>query len=312
MSAKDVMKKMMVASKITIHWVGASKVMGRGIRETMASAVEAEESSITASKRLYNSRIECIREINALKSKIREFWLEMSLPYVEPGIRLIKADEVEEFNHRMGVWAGLLKTAAERVQEMREVIIQDAKERLGKAFDPSNYPQDLSASFGLEWCLPEIAPPEYLAIKHPEIHQQEKEKFEAKMQEAVELAEEMFLAELKELVERLKGKLVPDADGREKKFHQTTITGFQEFFEKFQNLYIGDGEELENLVAQTKEVLAGVDAKDLKKSKVMQEDVLKGLKEVELNLTTLVVKKPRRALKLKTKDAKDQLQGCVA
>ena len=37
-----------------------------------------------------------------MRSQIISFWKGLSLPYPEPGVRLLKQDDVGNFNQRMG------------------------------------------------------------------------------------------------------------------------------------------------------------------------------------------------------------------
>lgn len=311
MSLVDQLKESTIATRVTFHWFGASRKMEEHLKNRMADAIEADEGSLTISKRLYNVKIESIKKINALKSQIKQYWEQMTLPYAEHGIRLLKKEDLEAFNLKMGELKFELQTAALVVHLHRQEILEDAQERLKQAFNPSNYPEDFASLFGMEWSFPSLEPPDYLAQLSPKVYQIEQEKAEQRFRETIELAEQMFLQELKDLVSHLQEKLTPGPDGKAKVFHASAIANLHEFFDRFQKMSIGSSKELDSFVQEAKSMVAGIDAKDLRSSKELRAQIAQEMGSLSEKLTPLIVNKPRRAITKPSAQARQE-QPCLS
>ena len=67
----------------------------------------------------------------------------MSLPYPEPGVRLIRQDEVEEFDRQMADFKAELDDAVARPRPPLRELKAAARERLGSLYNPADYPRAL-------------------------------------------------------------------------------------------------------------------------------------------------------------------------
>ena len=190
----------------------------------------------------------------------------------------------------------MLHELAATVQQWREPILQDAMTRLQKAYNPANYPQDLSTLFSVEWSFPSVEPPSYLEKLCPALYEQEKQRVQARFDEAVNLAEQAFLHEFQQLVGVLHERLTPGPDGVKKKIHESAVQNLTDFFTKFQKLNLTNNQELETLVNEAKALTAGVDADDLRKSAVLRNEIAQDLGKLKEKITPLVVNKPRRSI----------------
>ena len=120
-----------------------------------------------------------------------------------------------------------------------------AQQRLGRLFNLSDYPASLSGLFAVEWNFPSIEPPDYLRQLNPELYEQECRRVSARFDEALQLAEQAFLAELSQLVTHLSDRLSGTEDGKPKVFRDSAIANLNEFFERFKHLNIGSNDELD-------------------------------------------------------------------
>jgi hypothetical protein len=304
------LKASTTATRVSFKWLGLTCKMEDTQKEEMAATVEAEADSISVSKRLYNNKLACIKKAQKVKGKIKEYWERVTLPYVDPGVRLLKRASLTEFNEQMTKLQEELSEAAQEVQAAREEILNDARKRLQKAFNEANYPQDLSTLFGVEWSFPSIEPPNYLAQMAPHVYEQEKQRAAAKLEEAIALAEQAFLQEFKGIVSHLHECLAPTADGKRKIFRDSAVNNFQEFFQRFKALSVGSSQELEGLVSQATELMQGVKADELRKGNLLRNEVSQGLADIKQKLAPLVVDKPRRNI-IKPLPKKEEPAQCA-
>src|SRR5919204_634220 len=79
--------------------------------------------------------------------------------------------------------------------------------RLGRLFDPGDYPQQVRGLFGVEWDFPSVEPPSYLLRIAPEVYEQERQRVAARFEEAVKLAEQAFASEFARLLAHLTERL---------------------------------------------------------------------------------------------------------
>ena len=71
------------------------------------------------------------------------FWRGVSLPYPEPGIRLIRQDDLAMFDVQFTTLKAELAEAVGRLDEHYRELKQAARDRLGRLFNPADYPPSL-------------------------------------------------------------------------------------------------------------------------------------------------------------------------
>jgi hypothetical protein len=91
------LRSTMAAVRVSFTWLGTTKTLSPEQRAQAASAFDAEAQSLSAGKKLLDVRHPAFRSVTAIRGKIGSYWKGLSLPYPEPGVRLIKQDRVEEF-----------------------------------------------------------------------------------------------------------------------------------------------------------------------------------------------------------------------
>jgi hypothetical protein len=167
----------------------------------------------------------------------------------EPGIRLIRQDDLGAFDVQMTTLRAELDEGVARLDEHYSELKLAAR-RLGALFNPADYPPSLVGLFAVEWDFPSIEPPSYLRQLSPELYRQEQARMTARFDEAVRLAEEAFTSELGQLVSHLSERLTGQQDGKPKVFRDSAIGNLLEFFERFRQLNVGSSEQLDGLVDQ--------------------------------------------------------------
>src|SRR5690606_22627050 len=105
-----------------------------------AEHFDADSKSLSAAKRLLDTRDPAYRAVVRVRSKATQYWKSVTAPYPEPGIRLIRRDLVALFDQRMTALRRELGEAATALQEKYFELRQRAEEKLGTLFNPSDYP----------------------------------------------------------------------------------------------------------------------------------------------------------------------------
>ena len=218
----------------------------------------------------------------------------MSLPYPEPGIRLIRQDAITDFDSRLAIFRDELGQAVEVLDGRYDEMRNAARDRLGELFNPSDYPPSLAGTFAIEHEYPSVEPPSYLRQLNPELYEQECQRVQARFNEAVQLAEQAFIDELSQLVEHLAERLSGQVDGKPKVFRDSAVANLTEFFERFGQLNIRSNSELDELVSNAQQVVRGVQPSELRNNQSLRHDVSSQLARVQSVLDGLLIDRPRR------------------
>jgi len=259
-----------------------------------AESFGAEGEYLSAGKKLLNVRHPKFKAVTQIRGRASQFWKAMSLPFPEPGLRLIRQGDIESVNREMTALKSELDEAVDELDGHYEELKSAARERLGNLYNEGDYPATLVGLFDIGWEFPSVEPPNYLQRLSPELYRRECERIEARFDEAVRLAEDAFTEELTQLVAHLSDRLSGGQDGKPKIFRDTAITNLTEFFQRFGRLNIRSNDELDELVEQAQEIVRGVQPQQLRENLDLRKHVADQLGNVQNALDDLLVDRPRR------------------
>ena len=284
----------MAAVRVSLSWLGVHKTLTSEQRSQAADAFGAEGTFLSAGKKLLDTAHPSFKAVTVVRGRITSLWKSMSLPFPEPGIRLIRQDQIETFDRQITLLKGELEEAVWELNRHYDQLKSAARRRLGSLYNESDYPASLLGLFQVAWDYPSVEPPNYLRDLNPELYQQECERVTARFDEAVRLAEQAFIEELQSLVAHLSERLTGEADGKPKIFRDSAVNNLTEFFERFQQLNVRSNEELDQLVEQCQGVIRGVQPQLLRDDQGIRERVAAELGGVQTTLDDLLVDRPRR------------------
>jgi hypothetical protein len=287
----------MAAVRVSFTWLGTRKSLTSEQRDEAAQPFDADGGVISAGKKLLDTRHPAFKAVTAIKTKIANTWKEMSLPYPEPGVRLIKRDQIDEFVSLMTDYKYELIDAVANLDRHFEELKTAAAERLGRLFNPADYPETLIGLFDVTWDFPSVEPPDYLRELNPALFEQENARIAARFDEAVQLAEQAFLGEFSKLVNHLSERISGSGeDGKCMIFRDSAIGNLTEFFERFRSLNVHSNDQLDELVNQAKRAVRGVAAQDLRDGGDVRQRVASELSRVRSTLDEMLVDRPRRKI----------------
>jgi hypothetical protein len=172
----------------------------------------------------------------------------------------------------------------------------EAERRLGTLFNASDYPTTLDGLFDLEVTYPAIEPPAYLVSLHPEVYQQEQARVRERFENAVELAEQAFAAELQRLSAHLAERPTGLHDGQLKVFRDSAVENLREFFERFRRLNIRSSPELNMQVEEAQQVITGIEPQQLRDSVRLRQMVSRDFEQIQASVGEMLVGMPRKAI----------------
>jgi hypothetical protein len=293
-TASERLRGTMAAARLSFTWLGTRKTLTVEQKNQAADSFGAEGKFLSAGKKLLDTAHPAFKAVTAIKGRCQSYWRAVSLPYPEPGIRLIRQLSIDEFDAKIGTFHQELTEAVDELDRHYAELRSAARSRLGDLFDPSDYPTSLLGLFGIEHDYPSVEPPSYLRQLNPELYEQECQRMQARFEEAVQLAESAFTEELSKLVEHLSERLSGEVDGKAKVFRDTAITNLTEFFERFRSLNVRSNEQLDELVGRTQQLVGGVEPQQLRDSTTLRQRLVTQLAGVQSSLDGLMVDRPRR------------------
>ncbi len=285
----------MAACRVSWTWLGTQKTLTAEQKARAAEAFDAEGTSLSAGKKLLDTGHPAYRAVTAVRGKVDAHWRGLTLPFPEPGVRLIRHDGVEDFAERMAYYRGELDDAVANLDRHYGELKRAAAERLGSLYNPSDYPETLVGLFGVAWDFPNVEPPDYLVQLAPGVYEQEQARVSARFEEAVELAERAFLDEFSRLVAHLCERAT-DESGGPKVFRDSAVANLIDFFERFRSLNVRSDAQLDALVAEAQRAVRGVGPRDLRESGSLRGEVAGRLASVRDGLDAMLVDRPRRRI----------------
>lgn len=290
------LQQTMAAARVSFTWFGTRRSLTPQQRQEAAEAFSAEGRYVSAGKKLLDTSHPSFKAVTAVRGRAVAYWRGVSLPYPEPGVRLIRQDRVEPFDLQMRELREELAEAVGALDGQYAALRADARARLGRLFNERDYPPSLQTLFELQWDFPAVTPPDYLRQLSPALYEQEAARVAARFEQAVALAEQTFTAELAKLVSHLTERLTGDADGKPKVFRDSAVENLAEFFQRFRQLNVRSSPQLDELVDRAQRAVRGVGADDLRSGGELRQRVASQLAAVQSQLDGLLVDRPRRRI----------------
>lgn len=291
------------AARVSFTWLGVRKTLTPSQKAQAAEQFGAEGNFLSAGKKLLDTRHASFQAVTSLRHRIGSYWRFLSLPYPEPGLRLIRQGDIESFTLQMRQFKSELDSAVEDLNRHYADLRSAARERLGSLYNDADYPPTLVGLFDVQFDFPSVEPPEYLLRLSPQLYQEERARITARFDEAVRMAEEGFVSEFAKLVSHLVERLGSEADGTRKVFRDSAIGNLTEFFQRFRNLDVGSSQELDRLVETAQKAISGVEPQAVRDSDGLRQHVATQLSAVSASLEQLLVDQPRRRILRPTREA---------
>jgi hypothetical protein len=284
----------MAAVRVSVSWLGVRKTLTPEQKAQAAESFGAEGQFLSAGKKLLDTRHPAFKAVTGVRTRLLAYWKGMTLPYPEPGIRLIRQTDIAGFDLQMATLRAELAEAVDQLDRHYAELKTAARARLGSLFNSSDYPQRLHQLFAVEWDFPSVEPPHYLRDLSPELYEQEQARVAARFDEAVRLAEEAFASELDRLVSHLSERITGTDDGKPKIFRDSAVTNLTEFFERFRTLSVRSSAELDGLVDRVQNLVRGIEPQHLRETQPLRARIARELSGVQAVLDGLLVDRPRR------------------
>src|SRR5262249_26090898 len=179
-------------------------------------------------------------------------------PHPAPGGRPPRQSDIEAFVHTLKGFRDELVQAEADLNAAYDEIKADARRRLGRLYNPADYPPEVRGLFQVDWDFPSVEPPSYLLRIAPEVYDQERQRVAARFDEAVRLAQPASTPGSARLLSHLAARLANGEDGERQVFRDSVVGNLTAFFGRFAELNVRSSSELDALVEQAQQLVRGV------------------------------------------------------
>jgi hypothetical protein len=276
------------ACRVRFTWLGIEEALTPALNARAARDLQAAPQFLRTAKRLLDAQHPAFRAVTALRGRIESYWRRLTLPFPEPGLRLIPLDQVEAFDRQMNDYRMRLRQAAIDLQRDYDPLRAEALRQLGPLYDAADYPADLADAFSCRWDFPNLDPHPNLSWLSPAIHQQEEYRAQARFEEAVRLTERLFFAEFRRLVAHLGERLAGDpAAGSPRVFRDGAVDNLVAFLARYRTFDVRTDDRLDELVDLVERTLDGVNPECLRHQPGLRRTVAARLSWVRASLAAM-------------------------
>lgn len=290
------LRRSAAAVRVSMHWWGTHRRLTNEQKEEVSAGYSADARFLTAGKRIIDVRHESYRKLTSIRTLIINFWRSFTLPFTEPGVRLLRQSDIGSFVQNMEGLRGRLADAEAELDSAFDEIKADARRRLGRLFNPRDYPAQVRGLFAVEWDFPSIEPPNYLMRIAPEVYEEERQRVASRFDEAVRLAEQAFASEFARLLAHLTERLGTTETGERRIFRDSAISNLTEFFDRFRHLNIHSNADLDGLVEQAQRLVQGISPQNLRDNDSLRRQINRDMSRVQAEVEGLLVTAPRRRI----------------
>lgn len=273
---------------------GQSKSLDEAQKEEIARLFGASADALSAGKRLLNAQDERVAGVAKVFRETDEGFKRRTRPYPEDGIRLQKRETLVSLLAWLTSQVAQLDQAVAALDDYWGSIVHGERERLGAAFDASDYPASITGAYSISWDFPNFSAPEYLAEVGGAIYEQEQRRIAARFEQAVVLAEEALREEFAGLVAHMAERLAAGQSFDRRQ--EGMLPRLRGFFEQFRDLSIGSDEALDALVEQAQHVVEGVTFEGLRDNGGLRQAVGVSMESIKVQLDGLMAARPAREI----------------
>jgi hypothetical protein len=289
------LKASTVAVRLRVNRWGVKRALDDPQNMRAANEFDALSEMVSASKKLINTKHPSYRAVGKAINKARQYWIGMTVPYPEDGMRLLRTSRVSEFENGLDQIRSELREALDDFETDFWRIKNQARIELGDLFCEEDYPNNVIDLFRINHEYSDVNPARHLMELHPEIYAREQARVRQRFEQAIELAEAAFVEELNGLLEHCIERLTDaDGSGKAKKFNDSLVGNFREFAERFSKLDINSNNQLTGIVNQIKALTNGLNPDVLRKSSSVRDVFREHMETVKQTVSGMIVDRPKR------------------
>jgi hypothetical protein len=253
-------------------WFGATKSFDDEATVETASRFGADAEWVSGRNPILDTAHPAYKALSTLKTSIRTYWLDNTMPYVVPGVRLITRERMPVVRAEVAEIAARIPLLVDVLDAARDELINDARNRLGRLFRDFHYPDTFHGKFSSMVEERAIDPPHYLMHSNAEEYQRQ---IAARLAD-ISASIEKYQAEQWRGLAKLAGRLAevlndPSPDGKNR-IQAANLDAFQRLFDHSARLNFSGTAAFQAATVEVKELLATVSVQELRTSRGLRAE----------------------------------------
>ena len=283
--------------KLQLHAFGNSKK----VNAARVNLGAADKKLFRISKTLLDSMT--LVAIRSFDGKTRDIIYDRCLPF-DTGVHFVPLTLIEAVESELRERRDMRQELIKQFLSEYPALCRDVSERLKEHYNAADYPtlDEVERSFGMSWQFISFGVPHQIEAIAPAIFAEERAKAAAELREAAGDIQQLMRSTLSELVAHLRDSLTPGADGKRKRFFDTTVTHLTDFLRYFDDRNVVRDSELKQIVDQARSMLHGVDVEALKNTDAVRQKIQRDMSDIATRLAPMVTRVPSRAIRLVAQD----------
>lgn len=256
---------------------------------------DADVSLLRVSKTLLESPE--LEQIKKHDSNLRKWLGNMCLPFLDwPGVLVLPKGLVQTAQAKLLSHKIERDVLVDAFIESYPKVIEHAATQLGTLFNQSEYlsQAEVKEKFVFDWAYKSFGTPDSLKEIDPELYAEQVAQQQAQIEAATDEIKGVMRQGLLEMVEHLKDRLTPGADGKPRILRETAVTNLQEFLETFDLRNVTDDKALALEVQKARALLSGANANGLRNSDEWREKIRVGMESISHTLGNMTEAKNGR------------------
>lgn len=225
-----------------------------------------------------------LEAINSHAGKVRTWLYSVTLPWSDSGTRLVPTKSFFDISHELASHEAEFDRLVAQFVSNYAVKISSQAFKLGKLFDPSEYPtvDSIQHKFALRYHFTPVPEAGDFRVDIPaEAAEQLKTKFEAATSTRVREAMQEPWNRLYEEVQHIRDKMIDKEDGKPQKLYQSMLDNALGLCTTLKTLNIMDDADLEAARRALELSLTDVDIKSLRQSPEMRTSIVTKMDELK-------------------------------
>ena len=225
-----------------------------------------------------------LEAINSHAGKVRTWLYSVTLPWSDSGTRLVPTKAFFDISHDLGQHEIEFDRLVQQFVTNYGVKISSQAFKLGKLFDPVEYPtvEAIEHKFGLRYHFTPVPEAGDFRVDIPaEAAEQLKSRFEAATTTRMREAMQEPWNRLYEEVQHIRDKMIAKEDGKPQKLYQSMLDNALGLCSTLKSLNILDDPDLEAARRALELSLTDVDIKSLRESPEMRHSIVTKMDELK-------------------------------
>jgi hypothetical protein len=213
------------------------------------------------------------------------------------GFYLLRMDASQEIDAALHTFVRKRRELLDAFEEKYDKLIQDARVKRGEFFEAADYPpfDEIRKRYTVEARYLSYNVPAALERINRDLYEREKQKVALDWATAAEEVRAALRTSFAGLVSHFAERLGTDeATGKPRTFHASAVAKLKDFLDTFEMRDMTDDQELKQIIAKAKDLITGVDAKQIRSQEGLRTALETGFLDIKEATTKMIGVRKRK------------------